>query len=775
MSGADRVAEVKARINIKDVVARHVDLRERGQNWLGLCPFHNEKTPSFNVRPDQGYYKCFGCGASGDVFSFLQEITGQSFIEVLDTLCEEVGIDVQPRNTDTEKARDEHARLYLLMEEIAKASHAWLIGRSGRTAKAYLRQRGLSAKLVKDFSLGLSLPLSDLFALAKSNSASEDDLEKLGLLSRDMGDLRPFFKQRILFPLRDRRGRTLTFGGRTFLSARSSSPKYINGRQSLLYDKSKALFGLDRALPAWKQGKPAILAEGYLDVIAFSQAQVPGAVASCGTALTLEQLQLIAPSTKRLIVAYDSDKAGLKASRRAALMAIQQGFEVRWARFMRGDAGDYLAEKDLSGLSAVVRDAKPFLELLGEELSPGHDDVQTRVRKLKTCLPFLAAIPDATRKRFWLKHFAQLFDETIDDLKSDVDSFGRAELKRWSAKLGLAKSKASRNAGMLDSQGRQFKNTQKVSSGVGARHNGPPSTGARGPTVAQAKKLMKWSYAERQAFHALLSDSECAAIFCHYFGRGVIPGVNSGGSVDNESNAKPTQTHFVQSIMPIAQKLSSVGSQQTFSTPEEVIGLLSSVRVEKGTPLLRELTRWLRKSDEPATSASDAKVEVDGQTSLQGQPALSGAKESLSNEKRYLMGWIKSYEVDLLKIKAAETLTAIRKLRDAREETGSVQTPADKESLDMLLKKHRSQVSSITKLGEHFESDISTEVVLLKQGDDSQTDDLERTERTEDGVVPSQSSQKGSIDSGQELSLEQSPRESQEREDGSLGEDLLDW
>ncbi len=417
------------------MVGRYIKLKRRGKNLVGLCPFHNEKTPSFNVHPDDGFYKCFGCGASGDVIKFLEHQTGQDFPSVVKSLAAEVGVEVPDRKmSPQERARKETRDALLRINERAQLFFRTKLAAEdeGRNARAYLKdQRKLDDDIIEHFGLG--------FGGARDNGLLEH-LDRNGVPADkgiDAGVLRDgrrgpydFFRSRVTFPIRDPRGKLLTFAGRIFGPGAEGRPKYVNGPQTPLYDKSSVLYGLYEALPGLKKGRPAVLVEGQVDVIATHRAGVPTGVAPCGTSLTPRHVEAIKRYTPRVVLCLDADAAGQAATERAVLLCLNGGLEVAIAELVDGDPDDLVNRGDAEALAQRVEGARPALDLYIEravERSAGS--MNARIRALKELLPFLAARgPDELARRQYIKRAARAFHEDEEFLNAEIEKIGRASL-----------------------------------------------------------------------------------------------------------------------------------------------------------------------------------------------------------------------------------------------------------------------------------------------------------------------------------------------------------
>ncbi len=355
--------ELRARVPLSPVVGRRVKLVRAGREWKGCCPFHNEKTPSFYVNDDKGFYHCFGCGAHGDVIRFLTEQEGLPFMDAVKSLAVQAGIEVPSASPEAKARSSEQEELLALTERAAEWFKSQLAGQAGSEARAYLGRRGVSAAMADAFGLGFS-PGSGLKAALAG--ADEGRMLAAGLLGKgDEGHVFERFRGRLMFPIRDRRGRTMGFGGRALGDIQ---PKYLNSADGPLFDKGRLLYNLDRAGPASRKAGRLIVVEGYMDVIGVAGAGIYELVAPLGTAMTETQLQLAWRLVDEPILCFDGDGAGQRAAYRACLRALpllQPGKSLRIAVLPDGEDPDDLVKRGgAAAFEAVLAAARPLAEQL---------------------------------------------------------------------------------------------------------------------------------------------------------------------------------------------------------------------------------------------------------------------------------------------------------------------------------------------------------------------------------------------------------------------------
>jgi DNA primase len=355
--------EIRARVSLSGMVGRRVKLQRRGREFTGLCPFHNEKTPSFTVSDEKSFFHCFGCGRHGDAIGWVMETDGLSFPEAVEKLAQEAGLEV-PRQSPDERAREtKRATLIEAMEAACAHYEAALWGPGGREALAYLRGRGLDDATIRTFRLGYAGHGNPLKAALVSETMPEAMLIECGLM-RKPDDGRPtfdFFRDRVLFPIMDGRGRVIAFGGRIM---GAGEPKYLNSPDTPLFDKRRTLYGLHFARKPAHDRHRVLVTEGYMDVIALAQAGFGEAVAPLGTALTEEHIAALWKMADEPVLCFDGDKAGFRAAGRAAeraLPLLEPGRSLRFVTMPQGEDPDSLIRKEgAAAMEALIGRAEPL-------------------------------------------------------------------------------------------------------------------------------------------------------------------------------------------------------------------------------------------------------------------------------------------------------------------------------------------------------------------------------------------------------------------------------
>lgn len=427
-----QVDEVRAAADIVRIVGEHVRLRKAGVNMVGLCPFHQEKTPSFAVHPAKQIFHCFGCGVGGDVFKFVMLLENLTFPEALRRVAEKVGITL--RETVGDETYDAQAReravLYKMHEAAAKFFAAQLSGTpEGRLARAYLADRGLSDEVIGRFRLGYAP--SDGQALMRHLREAgfrSESFEKSGLILRDAERERFYdrFRRRVIFPIANESGKVVAFGGRAL---GDDQPKYLNSPETPIYTKGRVLYHLDRAAPAIRKLDYAILVEGYMDCIRVASSGLENVVASCGTSLTEAQVRLLGRSSRRVVVNYDPDTAGVAATERSLALLLEEGFEVRVLTLSEGlDPDGFIRKQGAAQYERLLAAAPMYLDYLTERAVAQHDTTRPegKVAAANAVLPYLARIPNPMLR-------AELADRLADRLHLDERLF-REELRRAASK-----------------------------------------------------------------------------------------------------------------------------------------------------------------------------------------------------------------------------------------------------------------------------------------------------------------------------------------------------
>ncbi|NLA91841.1 MAG: DNA primase [Spirochaetales bacterium] len=322
------IEEIKSRISLTDLISQYITVERKGDRYWALCPFHEEKTPSFSFVPDRGFFHCFGCGKSGSIFDFVMEMEHLNFPEAVRYLAEKVGIEIEEESPEERKKRDELNSMRSLYDKIA-ASFNYILNNSSyaQGAREYLKRRGFTEETINHYQVGYAPDdPAWLYTFLKEREFSDPFLKQSGLFSRNNVEY-PLFRNRLMFPIRDWQGRVVAFGGRDLSG--TSKAKYINTPETLLYSKREVLYGLHEGLDSIKREGSVILSEGYFDVLALHQAGLKNSVAPLGTAFTPEQGRLIRRYAEKVLFLFDGDLAGLNATKKALIVAENGGLQSR--------------------------------------------------------------------------------------------------------------------------------------------------------------------------------------------------------------------------------------------------------------------------------------------------------------------------------------------------------------------------------------------------------------------------------------------------------------
>lgn len=419
----DQIEEIKSKVDLVSLISGYLPLKKAGRNFIALCPFHSEKTPSFAVSPERQIWKCFGCGIGGDAFKFLMKMENIEFGEALRELAQKAGIKlVDYRSTTGER---EKQIIYEINHLAAEFYHYLLIEHPvGKKALNYILGRGISVDSLKLFRIGYSPPLWEGCQkyLTAKKGYSAPDLEKAGLVIRGKGTGHyDRFRDRLMFPLRDHRGNVCGFAGRV-LTPTASEAKYINTPETLVYHKSDLLFGLFEAKDAIKKADEAVLVEGELDMISSFQAGIKNAVAIKGSALTPSQIKLLSRFTFNLVLALDQDVAGDKAARRGIELAEGTGMLMKVVEIKGGKDPDEVAQKQPELWRKLVAEAIPFYDFLIDSACSRFDPVTVAGEKkiAQEIVPALAKITDEILRARYIAQLAQRLGVDEEAVSAEV-------------------------------------------------------------------------------------------------------------------------------------------------------------------------------------------------------------------------------------------------------------------------------------------------------------------------------------------------------------------
>ena len=428
--------EVRNSVNIVSIVSEYVPLRKRGRNYVARCPFHNEKTASFNVNEERQIFHCFGCGLGGDVFRFLMQIERFSFPDAVQFLAERRGIALPTANAaeiavPAGNKKDMHNAM---AEATAACQQALLSSAEGKPALKYLRSRGVTLETIERFRLGFSHAAGNfLTTLLQNKGFSTETLTECGLCRRtEENRIYDYFRGRIMFPITDIQGRTVAFGARAM---DDRPPKYLNSPETRLYNKSRNLFGLSYSRDAIRKRGSAVLVEGYMDCIIPFQYGVDNIVASCGTSLTPEQVELLGRYARDVVVSYDADFAGQNAVQKSLELFLEGDFSVRVLNLPDAkDPDEYVRVAGVEEYRKREKEAVSWLEFVLEKAireQGGIDDPKKKALALNAVLPYLAKLPNEVERSEYVSRFARRLEIEDGNLLAELRKAARDKKDRF--------------------------------------------------------------------------------------------------------------------------------------------------------------------------------------------------------------------------------------------------------------------------------------------------------------------------------------------------------
>ncbi|TSC58766.1 MAG: DNA primase [Candidatus Peregrinibacteria bacterium Greene0416_62] len=416
----DPVSEIKARLSIEQLVGQYVQMKPKGRSFVSLCPFHNDKHPSFLISPDKGIAYCFACNSGGDIFSFYQKIENVDFPQAIRELAERTGVPLPKRSDAPIVDKDEKERLRECIDAAQKFFRRNL--QSSDLATKYIEKRGVPTELIETFGIGFAPDsFSDTYQFLLKEGFSRKEIIAAGLgVQKELSEERIYdrFRNRLMFPISDVQGRIVAFGGRTLSE---DDAKYINSSEGPLYKKSSILFGLHLAREAIRETKRVIMVEGYFDVVACHKIGIKNVVAVSGTALTEEHARILKRGADAVVLCLDADRAGQEAAERAFLLLSKEGIMVLAAEITAKDP-DEAVQADAEDLKKrITDDARPYLELaLFRMRGKNFSRPEEKRQELQRALTLLAALPTAVEREHYVASFAAIFGTTETALKEDL-------------------------------------------------------------------------------------------------------------------------------------------------------------------------------------------------------------------------------------------------------------------------------------------------------------------------------------------------------------------
>jgi len=473
----EKVEEVRAAADLVEVAGDYVQLKQSGSRYMGLCPFHNEDTPSFSVDPDQNLYYCFGCQAGGDAFKFVQEIEGVGFLEGVRILAERYGIPLPEEEADPEAANEREAILHALRFAARFFYRQLTQSDRGRPALDYLRQRGFSPSTIKRFGLGFAPNEWDaLLTAAEEEQIDPGTLEKAGLVieRNDGSGHYDRYRSRIIFPIFSHIGKVLGFAGRILdPDDERDQPKYINSPETEVYHKKEVLYGLHQAKRAIRKTDEVLLVEGYTDVISLSQAEVQNVVASSGTALTEQQVSVLDRYASRAVLLYDADEAGARAAMRGMERVLEEGLGAYAVELPAGnDPDDYVQEHGGDAFAKYIEEHRQDLPSFAYQRARQNGELETpedRVEVQREIIDSVARIPDPNLRREYVARTSEVTSVPDSDLFRMLEE-AREQIERQAQRR---REREERQEAHPDGR----RNSSAEASATTGRPDGPPPRG----------------------------------------------------------------------------------------------------------------------------------------------------------------------------------------------------------------------------------------------------------------------------------------------------------
>ncbi|WP_457622669.1 DNA primase [Persephonella sp.] len=398
----DTIEEVRRTANVYDVISEYINLEKAGSNYKALCPFHSEKTPSFIVSPQKNIFKCFGCGKSGTALSFLMDYEGISFSEAVIKLAQKYNIPV--KYTGSEKNLEHLKGLFSVTEKITKFYKDQL--KTSKDVKDYLKKREILSSTADHFDLGYSPENPQLIIeFCKKEGIQPDQLKEVGIASeKEDGTIVDRFRGRLIFPIRDHRGRVVAFGGRSLKE--NHQPKYINSPETEIYSKGKVLYGFFESRDYLREKKWVIIVEGYLDLISLYQTGIKNVIATLGTAFTEYHGDLLKKFVKKAVLMFDSDKAGKKAAIRASKILLSRNIDVYYAFIEEGKDPDDLAKLGYKAVERTLKKAENFLDFLLKKIKD-EKELKKKGEIIDLYLDMVSVIPEKTKQGLLIKKLSE--------------------------------------------------------------------------------------------------------------------------------------------------------------------------------------------------------------------------------------------------------------------------------------------------------------------------------------------------------------------------------
>ena len=424
------IDDVRQSNDIVDVISQYVRLKRSGRNYFGLCPFHNEKSPSFSVSPEKQIFHCFGCGVGGNVFTFLTKIEGINFVEAVQLLAERANIQLPTLENNVDSAKEAlKAKVYKVNEFTAKYYHENLYRPESKMAQEYIKKRKLSNETLKSFQIGFSGKFDELYKELKKQGFEDREILESGLVNKnERGQYIDRYRNRLMFPICDVRGRVIAFGGRVL---DDTKPKYINSPENIVYSKGRHLYGLNVA-KKYDIKKRLLIVEGYMDVVSLHQRDIHNVVASLGTALTQQQGYLLRNNTEQIILSYDSDEAGQTAKVRAMEILQNMGCDIRVLQ-MEGakDPDEYVIKYGNARFQNLVDKAISVIEFKVKILRQALnlENTNDKIKFLNEIAKLISKIDNSMEREVYIEKIAKEYDVSKEAIYAEVNKLTYKESK----------------------------------------------------------------------------------------------------------------------------------------------------------------------------------------------------------------------------------------------------------------------------------------------------------------------------------------------------------
>jgi len=446
----DFLQEVMSRNSIEDVISNYVSLKRSSGALKGLCPFHHEKTPSFTVSPDKQLYHCFGCGKGGTIINFIMDKEHLDFVETVKLLAERAGMDIPETTMPDGPTKEERSRILDVNKESALYFHKVLFHPEHKRYFDYMKNRGLTPEILRRFAVGFAPDTTELLEHLKSKGFTSEEILKAGITARGDNGIYQRFRNRIMFPIIDRRRNVIAFGGRVI---DDSMPKYLNTSETIVFDKSRNLYGLN--LAGKSKEDYLLLVEGYMDVIALHQNGVVSAVATLGTALTPQQARLLKRSREEVILSYDSDEAGVKATARAIEILTKEGLRVRVLTYHNAkDPDEFIKKFGVGAFKNLIDTSDLQIDYKIHKIREIYDitTADGKIGYTKALAVELAKLPSEVEREVYIAKCADEIGISVTAIQSEIDRIKNAASNRahFNAPFNIDKIEISNSKGQAE-------------------------------------------------------------------------------------------------------------------------------------------------------------------------------------------------------------------------------------------------------------------------------------------------------------------------------------